>query len=106
VELKRRVWDALREVRDDQLMQSNGNVVDLGYIYDVGVWGDVVHILMTMPHRGRPKYNFIANPIRDRVLKIEGVRDCVVDFTWEPAWTITRLSAAGRREMGLDDSVV
>lgn len=106
VELKRCVWDALREVRDDQLMQSDGNVVDLGYIYDVGVRGDVVHILMTMPHRGRPKYNFIANPIRDQVLKIEGVRDCVVDFTWEPAWTIARLSAAGRREMGLDDSVV
>ncbi len=102
VALKRRVWQALRQVRDDQLMRADGNVADLGYVYDVSVRGDVVHILMTMPHRGRPKYNFIANPIRDRVCKVKGVRDCVVDFTWEPAWTAARLSAAGRREMGLD----
>ena len=83
-------------------MQVDANVVDMGYIYDVRVQGDMVHIIMTMPHRGRPKYNFIANPIRDRVLKVDGVRDCVVDFTWEPAWTVARLTDAGREALGLD----
>ena len=100
--LKHRVWEALRQVQDDQLMNADGNVVDMGYIYDVRVRADLVHILMTMPHRGRPKFNFIANPIRDRLLQLDGVRECIVDFTWEPAWTAQRLSAAGRKEMGLD----
>lgn len=53
-----------------------------------------VHVLMTMPRRGRPKYNFLANPMRARVEKLAGVRSVVVDLTWEPAWTPNRLPAA------------
>jgi len=102
IALKKLVWEALREVRDDQLMTVDGNVADLGYIYDVQIAADVVHIVMTMPHRGRPQHNFLANPIRDRVQQLKGVRDCVVECTWEPAWTVSRLSDAGRRALGLD----
>jgi metal-sulfur cluster biosynthetic enzyme len=104
VALKEAVWAALRQVEDDQLMTVNSNVVDLGYIYDLRVEGDLVYILMTMPHRGRPKFNFIANPIRDRVLKVEGVRQCVVENTWEPAWNVARLTDAGRQAVGLDEA--
>ena len=100
--LKEAVWAALKEVNDDQFMTVAANVVDMGYIYDLRIEGDLVYILMTMPHRGRPKYNFIANPIRDRVLKVEGVRQCVVECCWHPAWTVARLSPTGRRIMGLD----
>ena len=99
--LKEDVWAALHEVEDDQLMQVPSNVVDMGYVYDVRVRDGVVHIVMTMPHRGRSHYQFIANPIRDRLIKLDGVRDCVVEFTWEPAWTVSRLTNAGRKAMGL-----
>ena len=99
--LKRSVWETLRQVEDDQLMAVDSNVVDMGYIYDLRVDDGVVRILMTMPHRGRPKYRFIANPIRDRVLGVEGVRECIVDFSWEPEWTAARLTGAGRRRLGL-----
>ncbi|MCY3763134.1 MAG: metal-sulfur cluster assembly factor [Gemmatimonadetes bacterium] len=99
--LKRSVWDALRQVEDDQLGRIDSNVVDMGYIYDLRVDGGVVRILMTMPHRGRPKYRFIGNPIRDRVLAVDGVRECIVDFTWEPEWTAARLTRTGSRSLGL-----
>ena len=99
--LKRAVWDALREVEDDQLMTINSNVVDMGYIYDLKVKDGTVQILLTMPHRGRPKYQFIGNPIRDRILQVDGVRECIIDFTWEPGWTSARLSKKGRRELGI-----
>ena len=99
--LKRSVWEALRQVEDDQLMAIDSNVVDMGYIYDLRVDDGVVRILMTMPHRGRPKYQFIGNPIRDRVLGVDGVRQCIVDFTWEPEWTAARLTRTGARALGL-----
>ena len=99
--LKRSVWEALRQVEDDQLMAIDSNVVDMGYIYDLRVDDGVVRILMTMPHRGRPKYQFIGNPIRDRVLAVDGVRQCIVDFTWEPEWTAARLTRTGARALGL-----
>ena len=101
VPLKQAVWQALREVRDGQLYAVDANVVDMGYIYDVCVRGDVVRIVMTMPHRGRPKYRFIGKPIRRRLLELDGVRDVHVEFTWEPAWTPARLTDGGRRAMGL-----
>jgi metal-sulfur cluster biosynthetic enzyme len=95
------IWEALRECKDDQLYTVDANVVDMGYVYDVRVRGDLIYVVMTMPHRGRPKYGFIANPIRRRLLKLPGVRDVVVENVWDPAWTANRLTDAGRRAMGL-----
>lgn len=100
--LKRVIWDALREVRDEMLYSVDANVVDMGYVYDVSCLGDVVHVLMTMPHRGRPKYEFIGNSIRRRLLQLDGVRDVIVDCAWEPAWTVNRITDKGKEAMGLD----
>jgi hypothetical protein len=38
----------------------------------------------------------------DAKLKLDFVRDVVVDLTWDPAWTPARLTDAGRRALGLD----
>jgi hypothetical protein len=73
---KRRVWEALRDCKDEQLYTANASVVDLGLIYDVRVRGDVVHVVMAMPDRGRPRYGYFAwgsggnsQPIRQRLMK-------------------------------------
>jgi metal-sulfur cluster biosynthetic enzyme len=81
----------------------------MGYVYDVRVRGGVVTLLVTMPHRGRPVYDFLVTQgggrveegIRERLLKLQGVREVFVAFTWNPPWTAARLTDAGRREMGL-----
>ena len=108
--LKPAIWQALREVRDEQLYHAEANIVDLGYVYDVRERDGVVRVVVTMPHRGRPVYQFLVTQgggrveegIRERVLRIAGVRDVVVEFTWEPAWSVARLSERGLRAMGLD----
>jgi metal-sulfur cluster biosynthetic enzyme len=91
----------MREVREDQFHGGIANLVDMGYICDVRTRGDDVRVLMTMPHKGRPKYNFLANPLRERLLQVPHVRSVVVELTWQPAWTPNRLTDAGRRAMGL-----
>ena len=83
----------------------------MGYVYDVRVRDGIVNVLLTMPHRGRPVYAFLETEgggrvdegIRERLLRVKGVRDVVVDFTWEPPWTVARLTAAGRNAMGLPE---
>ena len=45
--LKKAVWAALREVPDTMFYDTDANVVDMGYIYDVRVSQDVVRVLMT-----------------------------------------------------------
>ena len=108
--LKPAIWQALKGVRDEQLYTIDANVVDMGYVYDVQVHAGVVTLLVTMPHRGRPNYNFLVTQgggrlqegIAERVRRIDGVRDVVVKFTWEPAWTVARLTEAGRTSLGLE----
>ncbi len=107
--LKPAVWKTLREVKDEQLYTVDANVVDMGLVYDVRVREGTVEVTLTMPHRGRPMYNFFVSQgggrveegIRERLEKLEGVRDVVVGFTWDPAWTDARLTDEGRRALGL-----
>ena len=101
--LKPVLWAALRQVKDGQLYTVDANVVDMGYIYDLRVQGDRVHVLMTMPHRGRPQYGYLAHPVRQQLLEVDGVRQVVVNFTWEPPWTASRLTPKGRQMMGLEE---
>lgn len=109
--LKPEIWKELRKIVDEQLYRIDGNAVDLGYIYDVRVHQGVAEVLMTMPHKGRPVYDYLVFQgggrnslgIRERLMEIEGIRDVVVDFTWYPPWNASRLSDKGRRMMGLED---
>ena len=100
--LKPAIWKALAEVKDEQFYKIDASIVDLGYVYDVREQGGVVSVLVTMPHRGRPEFNFLVTAgggrvepgIRERVLKIPGVRDVVVELTWNPA--VDRAPADGK----------
>ena len=109
---KRILWDALRDCKDAQLYTADINVVDLGLVYDLRVRGDVVHLIMAMPHRGRPRLGYFTHgsvsvhptfslPVRERLMKVPGVRQVVVDQSWEPGWSSNQLTDEGRRKLGL-----
>ncbi len=106
---KKLLWDALQNCKDEQLYVTDINVVDLGLVYDIRVRGDVVHVLMTMPHRGRPRLGYFTygsggntTPVRQELMKVPGVRKVVVEQTWEPGWNSNRLTPTGRKKLGLD----
>ncbi len=110
---KQAIWDALRDCKDAQLYTADINVVDLGLVYDVRVRGDVVTIVMAMPHRGRSLLGYfidgsisvhptVSLPVRERLQKIPGVRQVVVEQTWNPEWSSNRLTDIGRKKLGLD----
>jgi metal-sulfur cluster biosynthetic enzyme len=106
---KRLLWEALHDCRDEQMYTANLSVVDLGLIRDVRVQDRTVHVLMTMPHRGRPRSGYFAFgsggnsvPIRTRLLRVPGVENVVVQTTWNPPWNSTHLSAEGRKKLQLD----
>jgi metal-sulfur cluster biosynthetic enzyme len=107
--LKRAIWQAMRETKDAMFYSNDANVVDMGYIYDVRLEEDVAHVTLTMPHKGRPRHGFIHRPgptphtpLSNRLRQIDGIRDVVIHFTWEPAWTAARVTSQGRANMGLE----
>ncbi|MCA9077592.1 MAG: hypothetical protein KDA93_21380 [Planctomycetaceae bacterium] len=103
------IWKTLNEVKDEQLYNIESGIVDLGYVYDVRLRAGIATITLTMPHRGRPVYEFLVTQgggrvekgIRERLLALKGVRDVVINFTWDPAWTTARLSTRSRKELGI-----
>ncbi len=112
-ELKRLVWQGLQDCKDGQLYMSDISVVELGLVRDVHVRGNVVTVVMTMPHRGRPRLGYFVDgstsvhptlsvPIRERLMQIPGVRQVVVEQTWEPAWSSNDLTDVGRKKLGVD----
>ncbi|NUN02235.1 MAG: hypothetical protein HUU41_14065 [Bryobacteraceae bacterium] len=107
---KKLLWGALAECQDQQLYTSRPSVVDLGLVYDLRVRGDVVFVLMAMPHRGRPRIGYFSygsggnsTPVEQMLLKVPGVRKVVVEQTWEPHWDANRVTPEGRRKLGLPE---
>ena len=106
--LKAAAWDILRQVSDDQIYNLKSGIVDLGYVYDLRIRDGIARVLVTMPHRGRPVYQFLVTKgggrvnegIQERLLKLKGIRKVIVDFTWHPDWTTARLTAKARKETG------
>lgn len=109
---KRALWAALSSCIDQQLYISDVNLVELGYIYDLSVEGDVVRVLMTMPHRGRPQSSFfiwgssvvhrsVSKTIVGALSEVQGVNKVIVDQTWYPEWNSNLITEEGRRKLGI-----
>ena len=88
-----RFWEALAEVQDPEMPVS---LVDLGVIYGIREQDGVVDVDMTFTAMGCPASDFILEDVRERLLREAGVREVRVNVVWDPPWTTTRMTEAGR----------
>ncbi len=81
------------------------NIVDLGLIYGVQVEDGKVDILMTLTVPGCPMAQYIAQEVEKKVREMEGVKSVHVELTFDPPWTVDRISEEGKqvlRGMGVN----
>ena len=105
------VLDALRSCYDKELyvLGSPGGTrglsyVELGWVRDVRIAGDAVHIDLVLPYPGRENAlgyfaETMEQEIRDR---IEGVGDVRVEQVREPAWAPEQMTQRARRALGIE----
>ena len=76
---------------------------DLGLIYNIDIdpKAGKVTILMTLTTIGCPLFDLIANPVKEAVGKIRGVRDVEVELTFEPPWSADRMSKSAKEQLGM-----
>jgi len=88
------IIEVLKTVYDPEIPV---NIVDLGLIYGIEIdEKGKVHILMTLTAPGCPIGDTIAFEIKDKLLQIEGVSDVEVEITFDPPWTLDRITEEGR----------
>jgi len=89
----------LKTIPDPEL---NISIWDLGLIYNVkvGKKGDVV-IVMTLTSQGCPLFSMMEEPIKRKVKKLKGVKSVTINLTFDPAWSMEKMSKKGKEELGL-----
>lgn len=77
------------------------DVYNLGLIYGVDIDDDKnVTITMTLTAPNCPAADFILEDVRFKVSTVEGVRNVIVDLTFEPSWNRDMLSEEAKLELG------
>jgi ring-1,2-phenylacetyl-CoA epoxidase subunit PaaD len=94
------VMDVLQTIPDPEMPIS---IVDLGLVEDVQVEkadeAAKVSIEIVPTFVGCPALEMIANEITAKVSDLAGVADVDVHFTYDPPWSVERISAEGRASL-------
>lgn len=96
---KKEIEKVLKIIPDPEIGVS---LWDLGLIYEIGIDAKTgtIHILMTLTTLGCPLFDLIAGPIREEVGKLPGVKKVDVELTFEPVWSMDRMSESAKLELG------
>jgi len=95
---KKDVEKVLKQIPDPEIGVS---LWDLGLIYTIDVHKTgTVEILMTLTTVGCPLFELMADPIKKQVGKLKGVKKVVVTLTFEPPWTVDRMSRRAKAQLG------
>ncbi len=94
------VIDVLKTVPDPEL---NVSIWDLGLVYEVHVEPQTnnVRILMTLTSIGCPLFSTIESQMKESLGKIPGIKTITIDLTFEPPWTMERMSQDAKLTLGM-----
>ena len=95
---KENLMEELKKVPDPELGVS---IVDLGLVYDVKIDHDGnVTVVMTLTTMGCPLFELIELPVRETLKKVKGVKDVLVELTFDPPWSPEKMSEEARVALG------
>ncbi len=102
------LYTALRDCFDPEVKL---NLVDLGLVYNITTEPDPnstpafprqrVKVTMTLTTQQCPASGLIFEQVHNRLASIQQVSKVDVELVWEPKWTPHKISAAGRKQLGI-----
>lgn len=97
---KKQIQDILNDIPDPEIGIS---IYELGLIYDVAIdkKQKIVTITMTLTSVGCPLFDVIASPIRERIQKLPQVKKVDIVLTFEPPWSVEKMSESAKLQLGL-----
>ncbi|MGI2298417.1 iron-sulfur cluster assembly protein [Candidatus Cardinium hertigii] len=95
---KEQVIEAIKQVYDPEIPVD---IYELGLIYEITILPlNNIEILMTLTSPNCPAADIIPSQVEEKIKAIEGVHAVTVHLTFEPAYTMDRMSEAAKLELG------
>lgn len=94
------VFEELKQIFDPEIPV---NIVDLGLVYDVMLDGTTCKITMSLTSKLCPEAKSIPEIMKRRVIAMDGIEAVDIEIVWEPEWGPQRISAEGRKILGIED---
>jgi metal-sulfur cluster biosynthetic enzyme len=96
--VEEKVIEQLKTIRDPEIPID---IVELGLIYKMSFDKTKCNILMTLTTAWCPVAQEMPIWVKEAALKVEGVDECDVEVTFDPAWDRDNITEAGKLELGL-----
>ena len=94
---KEEVLEAMRQVEDPELGMD---IVELGLLYDVEVYGPRVKVTHSLTSMGCPAGPLIQQSIEEVAQSIPEVEQVETELTWDPPWTPDKMSEDAKFILG------
>ena len=96
--LKDRIIQRLKTIHDPEIPL---NIYELGLIYEIDINEDKdVLIVMTLTAPNCPVAESLPLEVEEAIKQTEGVNNVQVQLTFEPAWSMDKLSDEAKLELG------
>lgn len=93
------ILEQLETVYDPELKPAN--IVDLGLVYEIITKEDgIAKIVMTLTAPGCPVAGDIMEEVQRKVAGIPGVKEALVELTFDPPWTKDMMTEEAKLELG------
>lgn len=93
------IQEQLETVYDPELKPAN--IIDLGLVYEIITKEDgTAKIVMTLTAPGCPVAGEIMEEVQRKVAAIPGVREALVELTFDPPWNKDMMSEEAKLELG------
>lgn len=78
------------------------DIYELGLIYDVMINEDnEVKVLMTLTSPNCPVAETLPREVEEKIEKIDAVKSCEVEITFDPPWSKDLMSEEAKLELGM-----
>lgn len=93
------IREQLETVYDPELKPAN--IVDLGLVYEIITKEEgVAKVVMTLTAPGCPVAGEIMEEVQRKVAAIPGVKEALVELTFDPPWNRDMMSEEAKLELG------
>ncbi len=94
-----KIWKVLEKIDDPELGVS---LVGLGLVYEVKEKAGKVKVKMSLTSMGCPLFDVIEGEIKEKVVKIKGIKKVEVELVWDPPWHQGMMSEEVKAELGVE----